>query len=116
MWQDFKEAARLSAESKAQSAEAEAASSRAKELRMRAAGLESDETTKANDVARLQDEVRAGKRVLALAKWRCVKVSAYLPLHPLHVSTHSHARVSSWATLAKEADRGAHFDVNLVGL
>ena len=80
MWQDFKEAARLSAESKAQSAEAEAAGARAKELRMRATGLESDEAAKTNDVARLQGELQAGERVLALAKWRCVKVNRVFAL------------------------------------
>ncbi|BDA48665.1 hypothetical protein COCOBI_12-3460 [Coccomyxa sp. Obi] len=70
---DFKEAARLSAESKAQSTEAEAASAKAKGLRSRAAGLEADEAALSKDVTRLQGEVEAGKRILALAKWRRLK-------------------------------------------
>ncbi len=74
--QDFKEAARLSAESKARAAEAEAASARAAELRGRAAGLESEEAALAGDAARLQGELLAAKRVLALAKWRRLKVGA----------------------------------------
>ena len=72
--QDFKEAARLSAESKARSAEADAAGAKAKELRSRAASLQADEAALSKDVARLQGEVEAGKRVLALAKWRRLKV------------------------------------------
>lgn len=88
--QDFKEAARLSAESKAQSEKAEVATDKAKGLRSRAAGLEADEAGLSKDVARLQGEVEAGKRILALAKWRRLKVCilAIIPLDKHHSSIH----------------------------
>lgn len=86
--QDFKEAARLSAESKARAAEAEAASARATELRGRAAGLESDEAALAGDAARLQGELLAAKRVLALAKWRRLKVGARILPHYASAELH----------------------------
>ena len=120
MWQDFKEAARLSAESKAQSAEAEAAGARAKELRMRATGLESDEAAKTNDVARLQGELQAGERVLALAKWRCVKANRVfaLPCSSCEVRDVAHTSlptcVSCCATSAKDLEAFI-FGVYLVG-
>ncbi len=101
MWQDFKEAARLSAESKAQSAEAEASTARAKEFRSRAAGLESNDAALTNDVARLHGEVQAGERVLALAKWRSVKVQSQIcSVSP--AITHQDAHIVICATLETE--------------
>jgi hypothetical protein len=73
--QDFKEAGRLAAESKSLAAEAEAASTRARDLRAQASGLEAKEAATVQDVARLEADVEAAKRLLALSRWHRLQVS-----------------------------------------
>ena len=72
--QDFKEAARLSAEAKALAAEAEAAHARATAMADESAELAARESIRREEVDLLDEALWEARRSLALAQWRRLQV------------------------------------------
>ena len=85
MSQDFKEAARLSAEAKALAAEAEEAHARAKAMSDEFAELAARESVQHDEVDLLDEALAEARRSLALAQWRRLQVLSKLAVyaHPL---------------------------------
>ena len=76
--QDFKEAARLSAEAKALASMAKASEEEARALRAQAAAVEAEEHACLQGAKQKEAEAAEAERAAALAKWRLLKVATLL--------------------------------------
>ena len=76
--QDFKEAARLSAEAKALASTAQASEEEAQALRAQAAAVQAEEHACLQGAKQKEVEAAEAERAAALAKWRLLKVATLL--------------------------------------
>ena len=79
--QDFKEAARLSAEAKVLASTAEAREQEARALRAQAGAVQAEELACLQGAKKQEAEAAEAERAAALAKWRLLKVAIPLRIH-----------------------------------